>query len=53
MKRFSVEQMVAIVKQAEMGMRMAELIRKVGIRSRYSIAGRSSTLGWRSIKSGR
>ena len=30
-KRFSVEQTVAIVKQAEMGMPVAELIRRVGI----------------------
>jgi putative transposase len=30
-KRFSVEQIVAIVKQAEMGMPVVELIRKVGI----------------------
>ena len=30
-KRFSVEQIVAIVKQAEMGMPAAELIRRVGI----------------------
>jgi len=30
-KRFSVEQIVAIVKQAELGMPVAELIRRVGI----------------------
>ena len=30
-KRFSVEQIVTIVKQAEMGMPVAELIRHVGI----------------------
>jgi len=30
-KRFSVDQIVAIVKQAEMGMPLAELIRRVGI----------------------
>ena len=30
-KRFSVEQVAAIVKQAEMGMPVAELIRRVGI----------------------
>jgi putative transposase len=30
-KRFSVEQIAAIVKQAEMGMPVAELIRRVGI----------------------
>jgi putative transposase len=41
-KQFSVEQIVSIVKQAEMGMPVVELIRKVGITSRRSIAGRSS-----------
>ncbi|SPF48199.1 hypothetical protein SBA1_820001 [Candidatus Sulfotelmatobacter kueseliae] len=30
-ERFSVEQIVTIVKQAEMGMAVAELIRRVGI----------------------
>jgi putative transposase len=30
-KRFSVEQIVTIVKQAELGMPVAELIRRVGI----------------------
>lgn len=30
-KRFSVEQIVAVVKQAEMGIPVAELIRQVGI----------------------
>jgi putative transposase len=30
-KRFSVEQIVTIVKEAEMGMPVAELIRRVGI----------------------
>jgi putative transposase len=30
-KRFSVEQIVSILKQAEMGMPVAELIRRVGI----------------------
>ena len=30
-KRFSVEQIVAVLKQAELGMPVAELIRKVGI----------------------
>jgi putative transposase len=30
-KRFSVEQIVAVVKQAEMGIPVAELIRRVGI----------------------
>ena len=30
-KRFSVEQVVAVLKQAELGMPVADLIRKVGI----------------------
>jgi putative transposase len=30
-KRFSVEQIVAVLKQAEMGLPVADLIRKVGI----------------------
>jgi len=30
-KRFSVEQIVAVVKQAEMGVPVAELIRQVGV----------------------
>ena len=30
-KRFSVEQIVAVLKQAELGMRVADIIRKVGI----------------------
>lgn len=30
-KRFSVEQIVAVLKQAEMGMAVADLIRQVGI----------------------
>lgn len=30
-KRFSVEQIVAVVKQAEMGISVLELIRQVGI----------------------
>lgn len=30
-KRFSVEQLVAVLKQAEVGVPVAELIRKVGI----------------------
>jgi putative transposase len=42
-KRFSVEQIVALLKQAEVGVLVAELIRQVGSRSRHCIAGRSST----------
>jgi len=49
-KRFSVEQMMAVLKQAELGVPVAEVIRKVGISERPSIDGRSSTLVWRRIK---
>ncbi len=31
-KRFSVEQIASIIKQAEMGLPVAELVRRVGIR---------------------
>jgi putative transposase len=30
-KRFSVEQIVAVLKQAELGMRVADIIRQIGI----------------------
>jgi hypothetical protein len=43
-KRFSVEQIVAVLKQAEIGVPVAELIRQVG---RLCNAGRSSTRGWK------
>jgi len=49
-KRFSVEQIVAIVKQAEMGMPVAEPIRRVGISEQTFYRGRSSSPGWRSTK---
>ena len=45
-KRFSVE-------QAELGVPVAEVIRKVGISSRLSIDGRSSILAWRQTRRGR
>ncbi len=38
-KRFSVEQIVAVVKQAELGASVAEVIRKIASRSRPFIAG--------------
>lgn len=41
-KRFSVEQIVAVLKQAELGMPVAEVIRKVGSVSRPFADGRSS-----------
>ena len=40
-KRFSVEQIVAIVKQAEMGMPVAELIRAGGDQRADVLSGRS------------
>jgi hypothetical protein len=46
-KSYSVEQIVAILKQAEVGVPVAELIRQVGISERRFIVGRSTTLGWR------
>jgi hypothetical protein len=46
-KKFSVEQIVGVLKQAEVGVPIAELIRKVGIRSRRSIDGNRSTLAWK------
>jgi putative transposase len=42
-KRFSVEQIVALVKQAELGLPVADLIRQVGISEQTFIAGRKNT----------
>jgi putative transposase len=50
-KRFSVEQIVAIVKQAEMGLPVAELIRRVGIREQTCYRWKNITAGWRAIRS--
>jgi hypothetical protein len=45
-KRFSVEQIVAVVKQAELGLPVADLIRQVGISEQtFSTAGKRSTPG--------
>jgi hypothetical protein len=43
-----------VLKQAEVGVPTAELIRQVGIAEQtlYRIAGRSSTRGWRPTRSG-
>ena len=49
-KRFSVEQIEGILKQAEVGVPVVELIRKAGSANRRFTAGRSSTLGWKWIK---
>lgn len=43
-KRFAVEQIVSILKQAELGMPVADIIRKSGSPSRRSTDGRSNTL---------
>ena len=51
-KRFSVEQIVVVLKQAEAGTRVAELIRQVwALPSRRSSAGRSMR-GCKPIKCG-
>jgi hypothetical protein len=42
-KKFSVEQIVSVLKQAEVGVPVAESIRKVGSRSRPTTGGRRST----------
>ena len=52
-KRFSVEQIVAVLKQAELGVPVAEVIRKVRISEQTFTGGRSSTLAWRRIRPGR
>jgi putative transposase len=46
-KRFSVEQLAAVLKQTEMGVPVAERIRKVGILEQNFNAGRSSTAVWK------
>ena len=49
-KKFSVEQIVSVLKQAEAGVPIEELIRKVGSASRHPIAGSRSTLAWKWIR---
>jgi putative transposase len=46
-KRFGMEQIVGVLKQAEVGVPVVELIRKVGIANRRSTVGRGSMLVWR------
>ncbi len=41
-RRFSVEQIVAVLKQAELGMPVADLIRQVGISEQTFYQARSS-----------
>ena len=50
-KRFSVEQIVTVLKQAELGLPVAELTRKLGISNQTFTAGRSSMPGWRRTRS--
>ena len=46
-KRFSVEQIVAVLKQVELGLPVADAIRaRRGFRSRRSTAGRSAMLAF-------
>ena len=50
-KRFSVEQIVAVLKQAELGVSVAELIRKVGISEQtFYQWKKTDTLAWRRIR---
>ena len=42
-QRFSVEQIVAVLKQAELGMPVADLTRQAGVSEQSSSAGRSNT----------
>ncbi len=44
-KRFSVEQIVAVLKQAELGVPVAEVIRKVGI-SEADLLSMEETVRW-------
>ena len=46
-KRLAVEQIVAVLKQAELGMPVADLTRQVGISEQTFIAGSGSTLACR------
>ena len=50
-KRFAVEQIVAILKQAELGIPIAELIRQVGISEQTYYRWKKKYRGWRSIRS--
>jgi len=43
-KKFSVDQIVSVLKQAKVDVPIAELIRKVGISEQTFIAGSQSTL---------
>ena len=50
-KRFSVEQIVGVVKQAEVGVPVAELIRQVGSRNRRCYRWEKQYIrGWKPIR---
>ena len=51
-KRFTVERIVGILKQAEVGVPVRELVRKEGFSSKRSTGGRSSMWVWISTKCG-
>jgi len=51
-KCFFVEQIATILKQAELRIPVAELIRQVGVAEQTFTGGRRSTRGCRSIRSG-
>jgi putative transposase len=49
-KKFSVEQTVGVLKQAEVGVPVAELIRKVGISEQTFYRWKKQHIGLRSIR---
>jgi putative transposase len=46
-RRFSVEQMIGALKQSEVGVPVAEVIRKTGISEQTFTDGRRSMLAWK------
>jgi hypothetical protein len=50
-KQYSVEQIVAALKQAELGMPVADLIRQLGISEQRTTAGRGCMRAWNRIRS--
>lgn len=48
-KRFSIEQIVAVLKQAEIGMSVADLIRQMGI-SEQTIFSLEETVCWTAVR---
>jgi len=50
-KRLSVEQIVAVLKQAEIGVPVAELIRQVGITEQTLYRWKKQYKGWRLTRS--